>query len=523
LVKDHYETWGVHAVKMFAVTTDKPTEPRKSHTPRWSDVWRDGDNLFALVEKELGSPLPRNREMPELGQVSSRYRSDLHRLMGKLGFSWRFLWRELELIDAPVCADAYNVGPRTVLHWVSELGDIARANEPSPEDDGPVSLSDDVLAAIGELSVDRVVYVLYGGSLGGFARLAVDSGCNRDSVDCAEVHDHLLVSDLQDTRRVLRNMIDGLERCGHLLSTEQALRWMWDGGLLDQILEQYCAGPTRPDHYLLGEFDAAVPILRARFTDGKSIEEIARTRGRNKYEVLSQIVMWAHYVPADLCRAFQGPEDSRVYDLEPEPDPIYQYPFTPGRCLNCDEPRVTSSAPLYCSEVCRQTATTVRYVRARTRDGRIVDLDVQEAIEMRVAHILAGGYPEKARYISAQLRESVLRGARGHCQKCGRPFDGDDLDATATIQHMSGSSPERSNLQAWCRRCNMADAQSRFTPLPDDSPQSSVFEAIRTRWESPLPLRACDDDERWEANWRRYARLVKATLAFEEAPSNEPA
>jgi hypothetical protein len=81
---------------------------------------------------------------------------------------------------------------------------------------------------------------------------------------------------------------------------------------------------------------------------------------------------------------------------------------------------------------------------------------------------------------------------------------------------MGGSSPERSNLQAWCRRCNMADAQSRFTPLLSDSPESSVLKAIRARWESSLPQRACDDDGFWEANWRGYARLAKKTLDVDD-------
>lgn len=516
LAKYHFGIWRRHEVKMFEVRTKKPTETRKSPPPRWSDVWRDGDNLYALVEKKLGSPLSRNREIPAI--VSERYQSQFFRMLYSVGSDSSALWRDLKLVDASVCIDSYNVGPRTILRLVSELADIAREHEQGPEDERPVSLSNDVLAAISELPFDLVVYAFYGGSPSGYTRLSMDSENNQGSVRLGNVRDQLLASDLQEAKQVLRSMAEAFKRCGRLLSAEQALRWMWDGEELRQILEQYGIQPTEPHRDPLDEFEDVVPILRARLTDGKSIREIARDYGMKEGTVRYQIMNWARLVPADLRPAFPDQDDSRVYKLEPKPavaPPNYRYPFTPGRCLNCDEPRVTSAAPLYCSEVCRQAAKAVRYARACVRDGRIASPDIQEAIQMRVAHVLAGGYAEKDRRISPEARHTVMENAGGHCQRCGRMFNPDDSEATATIQHLNGSSSELSNLRAWCRRCNMADAQSRFSPVLDDAPESRAFEELRARWESPIPLRACDDDERWNGDWRRYARLVKAFLTPE--------
>lgn len=198
--------------------------------------------------------------------------------------------------------------------------------------------------------------------------------------------------------------------------------------------------------------------------------------------------------------------------------------FVAGRCVNCDGTPVTVASPLYCSQGCRQAAELVRYVRSATADGRIAQADVREAVQMRMAMVLAGGYPEAERRVSAALRRAVFERAGGKCEECGRDldFDGssDDPDAVATIQHKAGNSNDVENLAAFCRRCNNADAQAKFVPVQPGSPQALLAQELRIRWTAPKPLRACDDHETWGSVWRRYNREAKELLqARTENPS----
>ena len=68
-----------------------------------------------------------------------------------------------------------------------------------------------------------------------------------------------------------------------------------------------------------------------------------------------------------------------------------------GGCANCDSPEITLQTPLFCSQQCRKAAELVRYVRGCRRDGRDQLADVQEAMRMRLAMVLGGGYPERQR------------------------------------------------------------------------------------------------------------------------------
>lgn len=62
-------------------------------------------------------------------------------------------------------------------------------------------------------------------------------------------------------------------------------------------------------------------------------------------------------------------------------------------CLNCDQPiEITKPVKLFCSEACADEAKFVRYYRRCKLDGRLNQTDVQEALAIRFAHIMAGGY-----------------------------------------------------------------------------------------------------------------------------------
>jgi 5-methylcytosine-specific restriction endonuclease McrA len=187
--------------------------------------------------------------------------------------------------------------------------------------------------------------------------------------------------------------------------------------------------------------------------------------------------------------------------------------YISGACANCDSLSVTVQSPLFCSPRCRQAAQLVRYVRACRRDGRDQRLDVQEAIQMKKAMILGGGYPEQERQVPAETRAEVFRRAGGRCESCGRPLDFErstgNQDAVPTIQHVQGNSSDLSNLKAFCWRCNLADAQTRLVPVEPGSLAAMIAADLAKRFSSPEPLRLCDDEQHWDSLWRELTRSAR--------------
>jgi 5-methylcytosine-specific restriction endonuclease McrA len=165
----------------------------------------------------------------------------------------------------------------------------------------------------------------------------------------------------------------------------------------------------------------------------------------------------------------------------------------PFQCLNCDQP--IKDPVLFCSEVCKQEAKFVRYVRACRRDERDQQPDIQEAIEIKLAMILGGGYPEKERHIPDSIRKAVTRHDKGRCKICGNP--GDQID------HISGSSNDLKNLQLLCRDCHNQKTTADFVRItPETHPEEwAKVEALYYRIEITEPFRLCDS-EVWENSWR---------------------
>ena len=120
---------------------------------------------------------------------------------------------------------------------------------------------------------------------------------------------------------------------------------------------------------------------------------------------------------------------------------LISYPFP---CPNCDE-RITE-AFLFCSDLCKDEAKFVRYYRACLLDGRDELPDVQEALRIRMAHLLNGGYPEDERQLSKAVRDAVIARDKGRCRKCRKP--GNQID------HLRGNSDGLANLQVLCSRCH---------------------------------------------------------------------
>jgi hypothetical protein len=133
----------------------------------------------------------------------------------------------------------------------------------------------------------------------------------------------------------------------------------------------------------------------------------------------------AEYIAANLG-PYEGEDDYQI-----------------GFCQNCNkelEIEQAKAGKLYCSEKCNQIAGTVRYGRKALKDGRWHSPDVQEAIRVRIAHILGGGYPEKARRAPPEMRAFIFTRDKHTCVLCGAPAD--------TIDHINGSASTPDNLRA---------------------------------------------------------------------------
>jgi len=171
-------------------------------------------------------------------------------------------------------------------------------------------------------------------------------------------------------------------------------------------------------------------------------------------------------------------------------------------CLNCDRPAppIKGQPRLYCSEGCAEEAKTIRYVRGCIRDGRIEKQDIQEAVRIRLAMVIGGGYPEKERQVPSAVRKAVIAREHGRCKLCGKP--GTDID------HIEGSSNKMENLQLLCRPCHNAKTVGGFVPIAPEHKKKA--KELSARINARKPLRPCDDDERW-------ARLYVEILAERKA------
>lgn len=166
-------------------------------------------------------------------------------------------------------------------------------------------------------------------------------------------------------------------------------------------------------------------------------------------------------------------------------------------CVECGSPiTMTHRARLYCSDACRQTLKAVHYGRGAVADGRIDDPLVWDAIGMRIAQILSGGYNEKARRNSPGLRREIFERDGGRCVLCG-------ADATE-IDHIRGDDTSLENMRAVCGPCNMGLAREHFVPATGE--QLAQAQRIRDRVFAPTPLFERDDSGAWDT----FARALMA-------------
>lgn len=205
------------------------------------------------------------------------------------------------------------------------------------------------------------------------------------------------------------------------------------------------------------------------------------------------------------------PRQKLKMDLEPAKtkpllciEDLLVYPFP---CPNCGKP--LNDKKLFCSDLCRDEAKFVRYFRACIADGRYEQIDVKEALRIRLAHILSGGYQERLRQVSKETREIVIKRDEGLCLKCGaKGFQ---------IDHIEGDNNDIKNLQLLCAKCHLQKTQKDFTKISKQThpKEWAKREALIYRVKSPQPAQLCDCPD-WDKKWnivkkRRNELLKKRT------------
>jgi len=167
--------------------------------------------------------------------------------------------------------------------------------------------------------------------------------------------------------------------------------------------------------------------------------------------------------------------------------------FQDDHCANCLEPLPDDEETLFCSAWCAEIASTVRYQRRVFRDGRIEQPDVREAVMVRNAFLLAGGYHSLGRTLTQATRTEVKVRDGGRCTICGKP--GTEID------HIASSSSDLDNLQLLCTDCHHAKTAQNLRPASPE--QSDLLKALfLTRVVPDEPTLLADDDVQWQSAWR---------------------
>ncbi|MGZ0213315.1 MAG: HNH endonuclease [Actinomycetales bacterium] len=167
--------------------------------------------------------------------------------------------------------------------------------------------------------------------------------------------------------------------------------------------------------------------------------------------------------------------------------------FEDDHCANCLEPIPDDVDALFCSAWCSEIAEAVRYQRRVFRDGRIERPDVREAVGVRNAFILAGGYRSLARTLTTTTRAEVKTRDGGRCQSCGKT--GTEID------HIDGSSADLSNLQLLCSDCHHAKTAENLVPASPE--QSDLLKGLFLSRVAPdKPKLLVDDEVEWAKLWR---------------------
>jgi 5-methylcytosine-specific restriction endonuclease McrA len=181
--------------------------------------------------------------------------------------------------------------------------------------------------------------------------------------------------------------------------------------------------------------------------------------------------------------------------------------FRPGACANCLGELPDEIEGLFCSELCRRTAETIRYWRRIRRDGRLLQPDVKEALQTMVAHLLAGGYNRQARRLPTATRDAVWARDAGRCASCGKP--GEEID------HINGDSGNLDNLQLLCKDCHHAKTATRMTTPATAEQLAAIRKLEDERVKPEVPRLLCDDDVAWPTGWQSLKKMRRQEFVEE--------
>ena len=179
-----------------------------------------------------------------------------------------------------------------------------------------------------------------------------------------------------------------------------------------------------------------------------------------------------------------------------------------GICQNCGQTLSKEellAGKYFCSDKCLQIARLVRYQRNRIKDGTYHNLDIQEAIEIRLQMVLQDGYPASERRVSPEMRAFIRARDKDTCQLCNRHLDEPEIQ----IDHISGSSNTPDNLRVLCRRCNLDRVWSGPT-RPMTKEEMALVQEIRSRAFAKEPVKLCDNEILWNQLYRKIASENKA-------------
>ena len=117
-----------------------------------------------------------------------------------------------------------------------------------------------------------------------------------------------------------------------------------------------------------------------------------------------------------------------------------------------------------------------------------------EAIRIRRAHLLSGGYSRLQRDISNELRDRVIKRDKRLCRMCKRP--GKEID------HINGDSKSLHNLQLLCSKCHREKTISSLKNYDEDTPNFKILQdkarELDLRVYIKDPLLPCDDETDWK-------------------------
>ena len=166
-------------------------------------------------------------------------------------------------------------------------------------------------------------------------------------------------------------------------------------------------------------------------------------------------------------------------------------------CVNCDRCFASRGYRTpYCSVACHDQAKAVRYFRRRTAQyGKHLPEDIRDAIAIKLAHAVSGGYDEASRRLHPLQRRQVFDRDQDQCVLCGAP--------AVQIDHIAGPDNHPENLRAVCDPCHRKQTRLHMSPISPGSEADSLLAELRQRALSGKPLRPCDADD-WANNWRAW-------------------